>query len=416
MNILKNGRIYENIHNEYIRTVDREAILSSFLELGLDTLRKYFKGGTIIPVFRFFLLRDDETIDREISEYITEASYDVNKQNGQIRSMNITILNHDGYWKYGIKKTLWEGMKVRYDCGIVLDNTVYWVQQAVLLVKEPDFRNDYSSKRIQIPLCDKWGLWDGSVYGNTELKTIIPTNVPMNQVFDTIVHENNGINVNQMWDTKEVLFDMNSFGYNTFYTIRQDAGQHKSQLMLDMTKTISSDISYDNKGHLRIKSNVLDFMNSNYSPIWRFEEGDLDCAAPEIRYNRAKYYNKIVTKGAILNGYQFSASIENKNKKSLWNVYDNPINPKVNNNSKLFSDQLCMEQCMYDMVQQSRGKMSVSINCAFLPFLEIDRVIYMNFPNYDIHNEDFIIDGISYSIKADCRMNLKMTSNTEVVF
>ena len=80
MNILKNGYIYENIYNEYIRTVDHEILLPSFLCLGLDTLRDYFKGGTIIPVFRFFMLRDDETINYEISEYVTEASYEINKQ------------------------------------------------------------------------------------------------------------------------------------------------------------------------------------------------------------------------------------------------------------------------------------------------------------------------------------------------
>ena len=330
--------------------------------------------------------------------------------------MSLTLLNNKGFWKYGARGTLYEGMKIRYDCGIVIENSLYWVQQGVFLIKEPNFRSDNSSHRIQISLCDKWGLWDGSVFGNTELKTIIPAQVPVNQVFDTIVHEDNGVDVNRMWDDKEILFDMNCSGHNTYYTIRQDAGQQKSQLLLDMAKTISADVSYNSRGHMRVSSNVLDFMNSNYSPIWRFEEGDLDCAMPELKYNRAKYHNKIVTKGAILNGYQFSAIIENKNKKSIYNVYDTPVNPKVNNNSKLFSDQLCMEQCMYDMVQQSRGLMSVTINCAFLPFLDIDRMIYLNFPSLGINNEDFVIDGISYTIKTDCKMNLKMTSNTEVVF
>lgn len=416
MNICKNGYVYNNLLGEYVERVKKEVILPSFLNLELNTLKSYFKGETIVPVFRIFVLRNDETVNYEISEYVTDASFESSKQNGQVKSMSITLSNYDNHWKYGAKKNIKEGMKLRLDCGAVIDNILYWVTQGTFLVKEPNFSGDISSNKVSLSLCDKWGLWDGNVYGNTELKTIIPTQVPINQVFDTIVHENNGVDNNSMWDTKEILFDMGCSGYNTFYTIKQDAGQKKSELLLDMAKTIAADTFYDSKGHMRIRSNMLDFKNANYAPIWRFEEGDMDCSMPTLKYNKSKYFNKITTKGAIVNGYQFTATIENKNKHSLYNVYDNPVTPKTNKNTKLFSDQLCLEQCMYEMVQQSRGMMSVSLNCAYLPFLEIDRVVYLNFPSLGIYNEEFVIDSISYGLKTDCRMSLSLTSNNEVIF
>lgn len=416
LNVYKNGRVYNNVMGEYVENVEKEMYLPSLLSLGIETLRQYFKKETIIPLFRILILRPDESIEDEISEYVTGGSIDINKQSGQTRNSSLSIFNFDGHWKYGARNTLYEGMKIRIDSGVVINNVLYWSSQGIFLIKEPTFNGDASSRKIELSLCDKWGLWDGGVFGNTELKTIIPAGVPINQVFNTIVHEDNNINPNTMWDTKDILFDMSCSGHDTYYTIRQDAGKQKSELMLDMSKTIAADISYDTNGYMHLRSNMLDFKNSNYSPIWRFEEGDIDCTLPSLKYNKSKYYNKITTKGAILNGYQFTATIENTNKKSIYNIYDTPVTPKVNSNSKLFSDQLCLEQCMYEMVQQSRGLMSASMSCAFLPFLDIDKMVYLHFPSIGLENQEFVIDGISFNLGTDCKMSLKLTSNNEVVF
>lgn len=401
---------------EYVENIKKETYLPSLLSLGLENLKKYFKGATIQPVFRILVLRPDESVEDEISEYVIGGSIDINKQSGQTRNSSLSIFNFDDRLKYGARKTIYEGMKIRIDSGVVIDNILYWSSQGIFLVKEPTFNGDISSRKIELSLCDKWGLWDGSVFGNTELKTIIPAGVPINQVFNTIVHEDNNVNPNTMWDTKDILFDTSCSGHDTYYTIRQDAGKQKSELLLDMGKTIAADISYDTNGYMRLKSSVLDFKNANYPPIWRFEEGDIDCTLPSLKYNKSKYYNKIITKGAILNGYQFTATIENTNKKSIYNIYDTPVAPKVISNSKLFSDQLCLEQCMYEMVQQSRGLMSASMSCTFLPFLDIDKMIYLHFPSLGLDNQEFIIDGISFNLGTDCKMNLKMTSNNEVIF
>lgn len=416
MNLYKNGRVYNNVLGECVETVKKEVYLPSLLSLGIGKLKQYFKQETIVPLFRILVLRPDESVEEDISEYVTTGSIDINKQSGQTRSSSLSIFNFDGHWKYGSRQNMYEGKKIRIDSGVVIDNILYWTSQGIFIVKEPTFNGDASSRKIELTLCDKWGLWDGSVFGNTELKTIIPADIPIKQVFDTIVHEDNNINPNTMWDTKEILFDMSCSGHNTYYTIRQDAGKQKSELLLDMSKTISADVSYSTDGHMRIKSNILDFKNSNYSPIWRFEEGDIDCMLPSLKYNKNKYYNKIITKGAILNGYQFTATIENTNKKSVYNIYDTPVTPKVNHNSKLFSDQLCLEQCMYEMVQQSRGLVSASLQCTFLPFLDIDKMVYLHFPSIGLDNREFVIDGISFGLGTDCKMNLKLTSNNEVVF
>lgn len=414
MNIYDGGYIYENIKNEYIAKVDHEVYLQSMLSLGLKKLTNYFKGTTVVPAFRLFVLKDDESVDFDISKDVVSAGLNISYQSGQRRSLNVTLANPENHWVYGARNTLWHGMRFRLDCGAVIDKTLYWQQQGVFLLQEPSFSIDGSNKTVTLTLCDKWGLWDGNVYGKTQLKTIIPQGVPMRQAFDTILHEDNGLG--QMWDIQPCKFNTDYRNTATYYTIKQDAGQAKSENLLNMAKTISSDIYYDSKGHCNVENNVLDFMNNNFPVVWRFEEGDCDCSSPTLKYNRSKYYNKIITKGNIVNGYQFSAYAENKNRESLYNIIDCPISIKVNNNSKLYSDSLCLEQSMYEMVDQSRGLMSVSMTTGYLPFLDVNHAVYLSFPSANIKHGLYIIDSISYNIGTTCTMSLNLVSNTEVIF
>lgn len=414
MNIYDGGYIYENTSNEYIARVDREVYLNSLLSLDMNILVRYFKGSTVIPVFRFLVLKNDETVDYEISHDVINANLNISYQTGQRRALNMTFANESGHWVYGARNTLWHGMKFRLDCGVVIENVLYWQQQGVFLLQEPAHSSDDNSKTISLTLCDKWGLWDGSVYGNTQFKTIIPAGVPMRQAFDTIIHEDD--NTGKMWDIKPIRFNNEYWNTNTYYTIKQDAGQAKSENLQKMSDTISSDIYYDTKGFCNVESNISEFMNNNFPVVWRFNEGDSDCSSPTLKYNRSKYYNKIITKGNIVNGYQFSATVENRNRSSLYNTIDCPISPKVNNNTHLYSDTLCLEQSMKEMVDQSRGLLSVSITTGYLPFLDINQAVYLNFPSAGLVGGVYIIDSISYNIGTICTMNLSLTSNIEVIF
>lgn len=412
MNIYKNGYVYDNTHNEYIMSVSNEVYLSSLLNLDLDLLIRYFKGDTIIPVFRLFVLNSDETVHFEASSDVVSCNLNISYQSGQRRTMNCTLKSENDFWRYSTQDPLWTDTKFRLDTGVVIGDTLYWQQQGVFMNSNVAPSISDSNRTTALTLCDKWGLWDGTVFGNTQLKTVIPTQVPMEQVFNDIIHEDNGLG--EMWDQQPIVFNSQYSETLTYYTIKQDAGTPKSQYLLDMANTISSDLYYDTYGRLNVESNTLDFINNNFPVVWRFDETDMDCGSPSLSYKRSDYYNYINTKGAIVNGYQFSGAVENRNLKSLYNVYDTPLTPKTNSNTKLYSDNLCLEQSMYEMVQQSRGLRSLSLPCGYLPFLDVNMAIEVNFPSLGIDREMYIIDSISYNMATTCNMNLNMTSNYEI--
>ena len=89
MNIYDSGYVYENISNQYITDVKHEVYLPSLLNLGLDILVSYFKHSTIIPVFRIFILDDNENVSCEISKDVTKANMNISYQNGLRRNMSI---------------------------------------------------------------------------------------------------------------------------------------------------------------------------------------------------------------------------------------------------------------------------------------------------------------------------------------
>lgn len=411
MNIYKNGYVYDNTHNEYIMNVEKEVYLPSLLSLGLDKLIQYFKGETIIPVFRLFILNSDETIHYEASSDLVSANMSISYQSGQRRTMNCTLKNENNYWSYGSQAPLWVGTKFRLDTGVMIDNVLYWQPQGVFMLSSAAPSISDSNRSVALTLCDKWGIWDGTVFGTTQLKTIIPTQVPMKQVFSDVVHEDNGLG--EMWDCQPIVFNSMYGDTLTYYTIKQEAGNPKSQYMLDMATTISSDLYYDTCGRLNVESNTLDFVNNNFPVVWRFNEEEMDCGSPSLNYERSDYYNMITTKGAIVNGKQFLGVMSNTNRKSLYNIYDTPLSPKLNNNTKLYSDNLCLEQSMYEMTQQSRGLRALTLPCAYLPFLDVNMAVEVNFPSFGLNRETYIIDSISYNISTDCSMSLNMTSNYE---
>lgn len=414
MNIYDSGYVRDNTRNRFAAEAEREVFLGSFLSLGSRVLERYFRSASVIPVFRVFVLDDDENIVKDISPDVVSASLSVTYQSGQRRTLSLTLANASGRWAYGVNKTLWHGQRFRLDCGAVIDGVLYWQRQGVFLLSEPSFSSGGSENTITLSLCDKWGLWDGTVYGNTQLRTVIPQGIPMRQAFDIILHEDNG--TWQMWDCRPCLFNNEQWDRNTYYTIKQDAGSQKSENLLNMAQTISSDVYYDNFGRCVVESNISEFIGGDVPVVWTFTENGRDCSSPVLKYNRGKYCNKIITKGNIVNGYQFSASVENRNRMSPFNVIDSPVTPKVNNNTHLYSDNLCLEQSMKEMIDQSRGLLSVSLTAGYLPFLDVNLGVRLMFPSLGIENKMYIIDSISYSIGTACTMTLGLTSFEEVVF
>lgn len=415
MNVYKNGYIIDNVNNINIASISKQIYLNSFNKLGIQKLLQIFKADIVIPVFRLYLLHENEQIRFDASEDLISADLSIQCQSGQRRTANITLANINKKWTpKPISGLIWTGSKFRLDSGIVIGDTLYWKSQGVFLVKDPELSRDNSNQTISLSLCDKFGLFDGSVYGKTSLKTIVPVGIPMYQAFNRLLYSDKGNG--STFDIKPILFNTKHMNTLTYYTIKQEAGNNLGDIFKDMGNTISSDVYYNEFGNLEVKSSINEFVSANFPIVYRFEEGDNDILSANIVYNSSKIRNKIVVKGAIVNGYQFSAVVENRNLKSDYCIQYNGELSEVINDSKLYSDELCTERGMYDLVNHTRGSKTLNLSTTYLPIFDVNQSVLINYPSLNIENENYIIDSISMSISSDARCSLILTNTNEVIF
>lgn len=373
---------------------------------------KHFKSKQITPVCRVFLLNDDETIRADVSRDVRDYSLSITYQSGQRRSLNLTMINENHKWKPKYNTGLVQiGSKFRFDLGFVINKVVYWKQMGVYLLKDPNASVEHANNTISFSLCDKFGLFDGALSGRTGLKNIIPVDVPMYQAFVTMVTADKGNG--EPYDMKEIIFNNKYRNQNTYYTIKQDAGNLLSEIFIDLAESISSDIYYNEYGNMCIESNVNEFINGNLPLVWRFTDGDRDIYNLSYSETSSNIVNSVLVKGNIVNGYQFSAIAQNKNPLSPTCIQYRGELIQVISDEHLYSDELCRDRAQYELLAFTRGTNTVNISTPFLPIFDINQSIIINMPSEDIINEQFAINSITYSTSG---LSMILDNINEVIF
>ena len=397
--------------NQNLQGAVREANFDTE-HIPMSDLMRYFKGRTITPVCRLFLLNDDETIKADVSRDVIDYSLSITYQSGQRRTLSITMTNDNHKWKPKYNTGLVQiGSKFRLDLGFVMYKTVYWKQMGIFLLKDPNASRERANNTISFSLCDKFGLFDGTLSGKTGLRNIIPVGVPMYQAFVTMLTADRGNG--EPFDMKEIIFNSKYKNQNTYYTIKQDAGNTLGEIFTDLAETISSDIYYNEYGNMCIESNVNEFISGNLPVVWQFGENDRDILNLSYSEASSNIVNSVLVKGNIVNGYQFSATAKNNNPLSPTCIQYRGELFDVISDEALYSDELCRDRAQYELLAHTRGTSTVNISTPFLPIFDVNQIVMLNMPSEDIKGEQFAINSISYSTSG---LSLTLENINEVIF
>lgn len=403
--------IYNPINKNIENTIKEVSLDEEHLKL--NTLLNMFKGSNIItPVYRVFLLNDDETIRADISRDIENFDMTITYQTGQRRSLNLTMANVNNKWKPKYNTGLVQiGSKFRFDLGFVYKKIAYWKQMGIFLLKDPNISKESANQTISFSLCDKFGLFDGTLSGKTGLKDIIPVGVSMYQAFVTMVTADRGNG--EPFDLKPIIFNSKYRNQTTYYTIKQDAGNTLSSIFTSLGETISSDVYYNEYGNMCVESNVTDFLGNNLPLAWYFNDGDKCITNYSFSESSSNIVNSVLVKGNIVNGYQFSASAKNTNPLSPTCIQYRGELFDVISDQALYSDELCRDRAQYELLGHLRGNSTMNITCPFLPIFDVNQSIEIDFPNEDINNALYIINSITYNQTG---MTLSLNNINEVMF
>lgn len=113
-------------------------------------------------------LNADETVQFEFTNalYNMSGSINVNLQNGARRTCTITIDNNNGKFPIDYNH-IWFGQKFQIWMGVYLyEEDIFYLPQGVFCVKNPKETYNPTTNTITLQGVDKWGMLDGSLYGN----------------------------------------------------------------------------------------------------------------------------------------------------------------------------------------------------------------------------------------------------------
>lgn len=379
----------------------------------LSTLQKMFDGRIIQPVYRVFLLNDDETVSSDITHDVISYDLSITYQTGQRRTLNITMANENNKWYPKFNTGLIEiGSKFRLDLGFACNGITYWHQMGVFLLKDPNMARDSSNQTISFSLCDKFGLFDGTLSGKTGLRDIVPVGVPMYQAFVTIITADRGNG--RPFDMQPLHFNGQYRNQNTYYTIKQEAGNLLSTILTDMAATISSDVYYNEYGNMCVESNVNEFLNGNLPVVWHFTDDMRDRMSYSLSENSGNIRNSVLVKGNIVNGYQFTGTAKNTNPLSPTCIQYRGELFEVISDQALYSDELCRDRAQYELLNFTRGTSTINISCPFLPIWDVNQSILCDFVSDGIKNVNFAINSLSFS--SNGTMSITASNINEVIF
>ena len=417
LNIAKNGYIVDNSNNAVLAKAEHEFYINAFSKFTLNEICNIFNRHTLIPVFRLYLLDDDENIIKDISQDMLSGDLTRTYQTGKRCTLTANLLNgHGKYTPANKNYEIYLGCKLRFDAGMLINNDIYWFQQGIFILKDMSFSSNDSEQTVTFNLHDKFALFDGTIRGTSALKTIVPVGVPMKQAFINILGLDNG--TGKPYDKKPIIFNTEYATQNTYKTIKTDFNSNYGAILIDSANTISSDVYYNAYGNMVVKSNVNEFLQQNLPVVFRINDGDRILYNKSISYNWDKLRNRIIVKGAITNGYQFTATADNTNLFSLYNVNNGRygVRSEVVSDPKLYSDTLCMEKAMYTLVERQRGVKTLSLSLGYIPFLDVNQSILVTLSDYDLNNANYVIDSISMSISDTPSVSLQLSNIGDVVF
>lgn len=417
MAILKNKILYVLYNNEYVPcyTVDEELILTADPVENLF-LWEDFKRAVRYPlskrVVRVYYLNEDETINRDISEYVTSGNISFTYGQGITRTANITLNNSSKeMYPHPINSILWQGHKFRIDLGLYYNKKIYWKNCGIYVMQTPSI--DEENRTTSIQLYDKFAMLDGTIGGKRDHDFKIPVGTKVSTAIEMCIKEDKGNGC--IYDSKTLIFPSKYKDEVTPYTITKTSNCSMGDIILELAKMISCDVYYGDTGHLTLTSDSDDFGNDMRSIWWDYNESELLYTSPSISYNSSNEYNKITVYGAIQNGYQFKGIYENTNPKSQYNTNISEIRAQRIDDDNIMSDQLCYERAKYEYMKNSRSVMNLKCKSIFIPYLLPNNVVTWSNKRLGVVNEKFIINSIGIDLMDSSLMDIDMTSLNEVV-
>ena len=393
---------------------NQEQILPGYVDM-LE-VEKVLRYPIAQRCYRMFLLHEDETIKKDITQYVLpDGTLEKTYQQGQTRSLSINLLNPQKIWNPSpTRGHLFANSKFKLQMGIKFDNAVYWIDEGVFVCQDPELKNGDANKIVSIELFDKFALLDGTVSGTTETDYEIPLGTNLYKALRGLLRLPKDT-LGNPYDAQRIVFPMKYMDEKIPYTIKKTANNNIGEIIVDLADCLSCDVFYDELGRLTFRDNLddLDFHNRNFA--WDFKEGSAEFGQVSRKDEWSKIKNRYIVKGTNINGVQFKGIADNTNPASAYSINGTfGIHPEIIEDNLIYSHNLCKQRAKYELKKNLMKNISISFECRYLPHINPSDLIRWSYEDYNYVNENFIVNSVSIPLDGKEMMSLSFTNVAEL--
>lgn len=375
----------------------------------IEYLEQQINLNHVTPRFRIYVLHADETINYEIpSENIKAGgSYSENYQNGQRRSLSFTLWNENKQYSPNID-TLWAGTRLRFDIGITVGVETLWFVKGYFIITKASPSLTPSGKEVAISASDKFALFDGTL-GRLADTYEITEGTDIREVIENI--KTLELGDGSIRDTKPIFYHEKFENKTVQVSIVKNAGETFSDILLELATQLSAEIFYSATGNLTIVPITDVTQDKNKSVLYSFNDTDGDMSQINFDYDYNSIINRVVVLGNSQNGGVYrGVAVNNDERSPLCYQRIGYRTDNIINDSNIYSDILAGERAEYELRQKLILKSSVSFTVLFNPFLTVNNLISINSEFYNLVNEKFLIQSISFGLDFSGQMNLTISN------
>lgn len=385
-------------YGEVLRLVDSSTI-------SMNYLTEVLKRPNYEARYRLFVLNSDETIDYEIPQediIINSGNFTENYQNGQRKSVNVSLVNIDGKYTPSIN-TIWVHNRFRLDIGLQFDGQIYWFPRGIYVLGNPTASHANSDKQVTLTLVDKFAVLEGK-QGTLEATYEIPVDSDVKQAIIGILTLDNGSGY--PIDLKPIIYDQSFEGIKMPYTLSKDAGSTLGEMIIEIGTILNAEVYYNSQGNLcfiNINETTLDVQKAS---LWDYSEDNRDYHGASASYDFENAVNEVQVVGDNINNEIFSAYSQNTNPASPLCIARIGRRIAYINDSNIYSDDLAQQRADYELRKFGILKTTMTVTVSFNPLLFVNNLITITDEYYGLQRARFLIQSISYTLGDQCEMTL----------
>lgn len=360
-----------------------------------------------------------DNYEHSISEITNEISADssgsinLSYQQGVRGTVNFSIFdvkddflagNKGSYMPTENGGTFWVGKKMKVSLGLSTDTIneqgkreeeIFWFSKGVYIINDISVNKDESGTLITISGVDKFGFFTSDTgYNELQGTYVIPFETPIcNSVRDLLTEDmGNGFPI----DPKTPIFAPSIINEISPFDINKGPGSYLGDFLIEIANVLGCDIFYDYEGHLNFALGTIDSYYNDKSIVWIFKDGDPEYISSSIQYNLKDVVNIVKVVGDNINEQIFTSVARNDNPSSSTRVDLIGKKEKYITSSFVYNQDRADDYAQYELNRRSIVQKTLSFNCTFLPHLNLNEMIVLHDPTYNLDQAKFIIQSLSY--------------------